>query len=34
LKARFGDVATRISLYAPYQSDPATWSEVLSELRA
>jgi probable F420-dependent oxidoreductase len=31
---RFGDVVDRLSFYAPYQSDPATWLPVLEELRS
>jgi probable F420-dependent oxidoreductase len=34
IKARFGDVATRINFYAPYQSDPDTWLPVVAELKA
>ena len=30
---RFGDVMTRVSFYAPYQSDPDTWLPVLDELK-
>jgi probable F420-dependent oxidoreductase len=33
LRERYGDGATRISLYANYESDPAMWAEVLSALR-
>ncbi|MBI2706497.1 MAG: LLM class F420-dependent oxidoreductase [Actinobacteria bacterium] len=31
---RFGDLATRISFYAPYQADPSTWLPVLHQLKA
>jgi probable F420-dependent oxidoreductase len=34
IKARFGDLATRISFYAPYQSDPGTWLPVVEALKA
>ncbi len=30
---RWGDVATRITLYATYKADPAVWPEVVNELR-
>ena len=33
IKARFGDVVTRISFYAPYQSDPDTWLPVVAALK-
>ncbi len=32
--ARYGDVITRLSFYAPYQADPGTWLPVLDELKA
>ena len=31
---RYGDVVDRLSFYAPYQSDPATWLPVLEDLRS
>lgn len=31
---RFGDVVTRVSFYAPYQSDPGTWLPVVEALKA
>jgi probable F420-dependent oxidoreductase len=31
---RYGDVATRVSFYAPYKSDPARWQPVIDALRA
>jgi probable F420-dependent oxidoreductase len=31
---RFGDVATRVSFYAPYKSDPQRWQPVIDALRA
>ena len=34
LHARYGDVVDRVSFYAPYQSDPATWLPVLEALKA
>ncbi|HEY2509030.1 MAG TPA: TIGR03617 family F420-dependent LLM class oxidoreductase [Streptosporangiaceae bacterium] len=34
LRARFGDVVTRIGLYTPYQADPAEVAEVTTALRA
>jgi hypothetical protein len=33
-KKRYGDVVDRLSFYAPYKADPATWLPVLEELRA
>lgn len=33
LRERWSGVAQRISLYAPYKSDPALWPEVLAALR-
>ncbi len=33
-EARFGDVVNRLSFYAPYQSDPDLWSQVLADLKA
>ena len=34
LHTRYGDVISRISFYAPYQSDPQRWSKVLGDLKA
>jgi probable F420-dependent oxidoreductase len=34
LHQRYGDVISRISFYAPYQSDPDRWSQVLSDIKA
>jgi len=34
LHTRYGDVISRISFYAPYQSDPQRWSKVLADLKA
>ena len=34
LHARYGDVIQRISIYAPYASDPERWSRVLTDLKA
>lgn len=34
LKRRFGDVISRISFYAPYQSDPDRWRAVLEAIKA
>ena len=34
LHTRYGDVIHRISFYAPYQSDPDRWSQVLADLKA
>ena len=34
LQARWGSVATRITLYATYKSDPAMWAEVIEAIRA
>jgi probable F420-dependent oxidoreductase len=34
LLARYGDVATRASCYAPYRSDPERWNRVFTALRA
>jgi probable F420-dependent oxidoreductase len=33
LRRRWGDLAGRITFYAPYRSDPAVWSEVLEAAR-
>ena len=33
LRTRWGDVATRITLYATYKADPALWPEVIDALR-
>ncbi len=33
LKSRFGDVISRISFYAPYESDPQRWKKVIADLR-
>ena len=34
LSQRYGDVIQRLSLYAPYASDPDRWSAVMAALRA
>jgi probable F420-dependent oxidoreductase len=34
LTRRYGDVVTRISFYAPYQSDPGRWAKVFAALQA
>ena len=34
LTARYGDVVQRISFYAPYQTDPERWRQVLADLKA
>lgn len=34
LGRRYGDCIQRISLYAPYKSDPARWQRVLADLKA
>ena len=34
LDKRFGDVIQRISLYAPYHSDPARWRPVIDAITA
>jgi probable F420-dependent oxidoreductase len=34
LHARYGDVISRISFYAPYRSDPDRWSQVLADIKA
>jgi probable F420-dependent oxidoreductase len=34
LGRRYGDVINRISFYAPYQSDPDRWSQVLADIKA
>jgi probable F420-dependent oxidoreductase len=34
LKARWGDVLSRMSFYAPYEADPADWAPVVADLRA
>jgi hypothetical protein len=34
LLKRYGDVATRISFYAPYKSDPDRWRGVMEALQA
>jgi probable F420-dependent oxidoreductase len=34
IEERFGDLITRISFYAPYKSDPATWLPVVAALKA
>jgi probable F420-dependent oxidoreductase len=34
LQERYGDVLDRISFYAPYQSDPERWSNVLEGIRS
>ncbi len=33
LRARYGDIATRITFYATYDSDPQIWAEVLGAVR-
>ena len=33
LRERWGHIATRLTLYATYKSDPTIWSEVIQELR-
>jgi probable F420-dependent oxidoreductase len=34
LLARFGDVVDRLSFYAPYQSDPDRWKQILAGFKA
>ena len=34
LQARYGDVVSRISFYAPYASDPDRWTAVMAQLHA
>ena len=34
LRERWGDVATRISLYATYDADPAVWPVVVEAVRS
>jgi probable F420-dependent oxidoreductase len=34
LKARYGDIVSRISFYAPYKSDPERWRAVMDQLHA
>jgi probable F420-dependent oxidoreductase len=34
LNRRYGDVIDRISFYAPYQSDPERWRQVLADIKA
>lgn len=34
LHRRYGDVIDRISFYAPYQSDPDRWRQVLADIKA
>jgi len=34
LHRRYGDVVDRISFYAPYQSDPDRWRQVLADIKA
>jgi probable F420-dependent oxidoreductase len=34
LHRRYGDVIDRISFYAPYQSDPQRWRQVLADIKA
>ncbi len=34
LQARYGDVVSRISFYAPYASDPDRWTAVMEQLHA
>ena len=33
LRERYGDIATRITFYATYDSDPQIWPEVLEAVR-
>lgn len=33
IKARYGDLITRISFYAPYKADPSTWLSVIAALK-
>lgn len=33
LKAKYGDVATRLGIYAPYQSSPDVWPSVIRDLK-
>jgi hypothetical protein len=33
LRKRWGDVATRVALYATYAADPAVWPAVIDALR-
>jgi hypothetical protein len=34
IKARYGDVISRLSFYAPYKSNPERWAKVLADLQA
>jgi len=34
LHRRYGDVIQRISFYAPYASDPTTWSSVIADIKS
>ncbi len=34
LERRYGDVVDRISFYAPYESDPDRWRQVLADIKA
>jgi hypothetical protein len=34
LHTRYGDVIQRISFYAPYQSNPDRWAQVLADVKA
>ncbi|MDQ3470491.1 MAG: LLM class flavin-dependent oxidoreductase, partial [Actinomycetota bacterium] len=34
LHRRYGDVIQRISFYAPYQSDPGRWRQVLADIKS
>jgi hypothetical protein len=34
LNKRYGDVIDRLSFYAPYASDPARWTPVISDLKS
>jgi probable F420-dependent oxidoreductase len=34
LRARWGDVLTRLSFYTPYESDDAHWDQVIADLKA
>ncbi len=33
LKAKLGDIATRVTFYTPYEAEPALWATVLTALR-
>ena len=34
IESRYGDVISRLSFYAPYESDPQRWQKVIADLRA